>query len=599
MATSQISEVIQYLRRTVLLRDGAGLTDGQLLEDYISGRDEAALAALVRRHGPMVWGVCRRVLRNYHDAEDAFQATFLVLVRKAASIMPRKMVANWLYGVAHQTALKARATAAKKKGRERQVKEMPEPAAVEQDLWSDLQPLLDEELSRLPDKYRAVIVLCDLGGRTRKEAARQLGVPEGTVAGWLARARTMLAKRLTQRGVALSGGVLAAVLSQKVAAAGVPSSVVSSTITAATLFAAGQAAGLISVKVAALTEGVLKSMLLTKLKIATAVLSAVVVLAAGASVVTLPARAVPPPRPVKAEPPGTPAAAPKEKPKGAQEGADAAAKKAHDELAKAYALQDEEVLKCVKPPYLAARQDWWRLVHAPRYNGTLDDAPSNMVLRWHKGELKHWSSTIAFGPNLAELLPTLAPLQPEEIEGDQDLLKTIQDADGDGFKERFGVDFIAREGAPAEKIVASLEKILRAEFALPVKMTFREVERKVYVASGKYRFVPVKGRADDRIEVYGKKLVDPKSGGHGRGNCAEFLRRAGTFIGKRIIAGKIEGLPQGQLQWHENYLAAFTEAEQQEARDPVSVLKHLTEQTGLTFTEETRSVRVLFVERKD
>src|SRR6516164_3393719 len=127
MPTGQISEVIQHLRTMVLLRDAAGLTDGQLLRDYLSRRDEAALAALVQRHSPMVWGVCRRVLPNHHDAEDAFQATFLVLVRKAASIVPREMVANWLYGVAHQTALKARATAARRKGRERQVTEMPEP----------------------------------------------------------------------------------------------------------------------------------------------------------------------------------------------------------------------------------------------------------------------------------------------------------------------------------------------------------------------------------------------------------------------------------------------------------------------------------------
>src|SRR5438876_3689332 len=152
MATSQMSGVIQHLRRAALLRDGAGLTDGQLLADYLSLRDEAALAALVRRHAAMVWGVCRRVLRNYHDAEDAFQATFLVLVRKAASIASPELLANWLYGVAHQTALKARATAARRKGRERQVVEMPEPAVMEQELWCDLQPLLDEELSHLPDK---------------------------------------------------------------------------------------------------------------------------------------------------------------------------------------------------------------------------------------------------------------------------------------------------------------------------------------------------------------------------------------------------------------------------------------------------------------
>src|SRR5436190_24003505 len=127
--------VIQHLRRATLLRDGAGLTDGQLLTDYIRRRDEAALAALVRRHGPMVWGVCRRVLSRYHDAEDAFQATFLVLVRRAASIAAPELLANWLYGVAHQTAMKARATVGKRAVRERQATEVPEPAVVEQDLW--------------------------------------------------------------------------------------------------------------------------------------------------------------------------------------------------------------------------------------------------------------------------------------------------------------------------------------------------------------------------------------------------------------------------------------------------------------------------------
>src|SRR5258708_6340488 len=146
MATSQTSEVMQHIRERALLRVRAGRTDGQLLADYISRRDQPALAALVQRHGPMVWGVCRRVLNNYHDAEDAFQATFLVFVRKAASIASRELVANWLYGVAHQTALKARATVAKRQGRERQVTEMPEPAVAEQDPWHDLQPLLDEEL---------------------------------------------------------------------------------------------------------------------------------------------------------------------------------------------------------------------------------------------------------------------------------------------------------------------------------------------------------------------------------------------------------------------------------------------------------------------
>jgi RNA polymerase sigma factor (sigma-70 family) len=265
MAASQINEIMQHLRRTGLLREESGLTDGQLLGCFIEQRDEAAFAALVRRHGPMVWGVCRRLLHP-HDAEDAFQATFLVLVRKAASIVPRERVANWLYGVAHQTALQARRNATRRRAREKQVTQMPEPAVAEQDLWRDLHPLLDQELSLLPDAYREVIVLSDLEGKTRKEVARQLGLPEGTVGSRLARARTMLAKRLARHGLALSGGALATVLCQN-ASAYVPSSVLSSTIKAASLFAAGQAAtGVISVKVVALTEGVLKTMFLKKLK---------------------------------------------------------------------------------------------------------------------------------------------------------------------------------------------------------------------------------------------------------------------------------------------------------------------------------------------
>jgi RNA polymerase sigma factor (sigma-70 family) len=289
MAISQMSEVIHHLRRALLLRDGAGLTDGQLLEDYISQRDEAALAALVQRHGPMVWGVCRRVLSNYHDAEDAFQATFLVLVRRAASIGSPELLANWLYGVAHQTAIKARATVAKRKARERQATEMPEPAVVEQDLWNDLQPLLDQELSRLPDISRVVIVLCDLEGKTRKEAARHLGLPEGTVGSRLARARVLLAKRLTERGATLTGGALAAVLAQNVVSAGVPASVASNTISAAGSFAAGHGAatGLVSGKVAALTEGVLKTMMMSKLKAVVALVLVLGFLGTGATVLTL------------------------------------------------------------------------------------------------------------------------------------------------------------------------------------------------------------------------------------------------------------------------------------------------------------------------
>jgi RNA polymerase sigma factor (sigma-70 family) len=288
-----INDVVQLLRRTALRPEVGGLTDGQLLARFIEQRDHTAITALVQRHGPMVWGVCRRLLRNHHDAEDAFQATFLVLVRKAGSVRQREAVANWLYGVAHQTALKARAMLAKRRTRERQGTAMPEPQAPEPVTWTELQPLLDQELSRLPDKYRIAIVLCDLEGKIRKEAARQLGLPEGTLAGRLTRGRALLAKRLARQGLAVSGGALAAVLSQKAASADVPISLVFSTIQATSMLAGGQAAapGVISVQVAALTEGVMKGMLLTKLKIPLALVVALAITGTGVAYRFLPTQA--------------------------------------------------------------------------------------------------------------------------------------------------------------------------------------------------------------------------------------------------------------------------------------------------------------------
>jgi RNA polymerase sigma factor (sigma-70 family) len=267
MATAQMDTVIRHLRRSVLWQDAAGRTDGQLLESFIDEKDEAAFAALVRRHGTMVFGVCLRLVRNHHDAEDAFQATFLVLARKAATVRPRGMVGNWLHGVALRTAMKARTMTAKRRGREKNVTEMPEHEATPQDQCQDLEPLIDQELNGLPENYRLPILLCDLEGKSIKEATLQLGWPQGTLAGRLARGRKLLARRLAKRGVVASAASLAAV-SRNVASAGVPASLMISTVKTATLIAAGQAtvAGVVPAKVATLMEGVLRTMLLSKLK---------------------------------------------------------------------------------------------------------------------------------------------------------------------------------------------------------------------------------------------------------------------------------------------------------------------------------------------
>jgi RNA polymerase sigma factor (sigma-70 family) len=272
MATQPMSTIIEQLRRATLLQ--AGISDGQLLDSFIARKDEAAFATLVRRHGPMVLGVCLRILRNHHDSEDAFQATFLVLARKASSINPRPRLAAWLHGVACRTALKARAMRAKRQVRERQVAQMPDPEAPQSEHWHDLQPLLDQELSRLPEIYRLPILLCDLEGKTIRETIQQLGWPQGTVAGRLARGRKLLAKRLMQRGAILSSGLLPGVLCGNSALASVPPLLANATVRAAVAMAAGQTAatGVVLAELAALTEGVLKAMFIAKVKGVVAVL---------------------------------------------------------------------------------------------------------------------------------------------------------------------------------------------------------------------------------------------------------------------------------------------------------------------------------------
>jgi RNA polymerase sigma factor (sigma-70 family) len=268
-----MNSLIEHIRRSVFVGEDGMRTDAQLLGAFLERREEAALAALVRRHGPMVWNVCRRLLGSHHDAEDAFQATFLVLVRKANVITPREMLANWLYGVAYQTARKARAVTRKRHGRERQMKEMPEVETAERNTWHDLRGVLDEELSGLPAKYRAAIVLCDVQGKTRKEAGCELGWPEGSVSSRLARARTMLAKRLTSRGFAVGSAALTTVLAPNVCAARVPAVVLSNTTRAAALLASGQVVlSRISPTVLALADSVVKGMLVTRIGLSVALM---------------------------------------------------------------------------------------------------------------------------------------------------------------------------------------------------------------------------------------------------------------------------------------------------------------------------------------
>jgi len=195
-------------------------SDENHLARFLGGKEsdaEAAFGELVRRHGPMVLGVCRHVLEHDSDAEDAFQATFLVLARNAASIRDRRVLGHWLYEVAYRIAIRSRTRSSQRRAREKEVAQMSALADSSQarDLaWTELRPVLHEEVNRLPEKYRCAVVLCYLEGRTNEEAATLLGWPVGTVKGRLSRARDILRSRLTRRGLALSAAFLSLSLSK-------------------------------------------------------------------------------------------------------------------------------------------------------------------------------------------------------------------------------------------------------------------------------------------------------------------------------------------------------------------------------------------------
>lgn len=263
MGADSLRAMFRRLRR---LADagGAGLSDADLLDRFVRMRDEAAFELLLWRHGAMVLAVCRRVLRREADAEDAFQATFLALVRRANTVRRGAAVGAWLYRVAYRVALRARSTSPATSATAGP--DIAAPSTPDEVAWRDLRPVLDEELRRLPARYHEAVVLCYLEGRTHAEAAREIGCPKGTIAIRLLRARKLLQTRLTRRGVTLAGLLVAAT-----AASRAPAALVRTAVCAAS-------GGAVSGRVASLTNGVLNAMLMTRVK----ALGAVILLTLGA-----------------------------------------------------------------------------------------------------------------------------------------------------------------------------------------------------------------------------------------------------------------------------------------------------------------------------
>jgi RNA polymerase sigma factor (sigma-70 family) len=264
-----------------------GSTDAQLLERVASRGEggDAAFAVLVARYGPMVHRVCRRILSHSQDAEDAFQATFLVLSLKAGRLQRPDLLANWLYGVAFRVAAKAKANDIRRRVHEQRRMAMT-PEAVSPEGRSELLEALDEEIHQLPSKYRVPVVLCYLKGMSRDEAARHLGCPVGTIESWLSRARARLRSRLARRGVALPAGLLAMLLIRESEAASIalPRACVDAAVSIAirSQGARVMVAWMVPAPIMALTRGVVGHMLVNKIKIVVAM--ALMGLCAGAGV---------------------------------------------------------------------------------------------------------------------------------------------------------------------------------------------------------------------------------------------------------------------------------------------------------------------------
>ncbi|MCI0741711.1 MAG: sigma-70 family RNA polymerase sigma factor [Gemmataceae bacterium] len=282
MPASRSNRVLRCLRKAAATEHARELADRELLERMQRGHDEAVLAALVRRHGPMVLRLCLRVLRNQQDAEDAFQATFLVLSRKAASLGTQESLAGWLYSVAYRIAQKARVAAARRRKHEGRAAVRPAADPLTQITLQEAHELLDRELARLPDKFRMPLVLCYLEGLTRDEAALQLGWPASTLKSRLEQARQRLQARLAARGLALSGALVAMLFCEASAAAVVSPLLLDAAVRAGGAFASGQTTSVaIPVQVLSLAKGAMRTMAVNQLKSVLAMMLAVAVLAGG------------------------------------------------------------------------------------------------------------------------------------------------------------------------------------------------------------------------------------------------------------------------------------------------------------------------------
>jgi TIGR03009 family protein len=287
MATAQLGTLVRHIHKLAAGSRNNHQTDRELLDNFTAGRDESAFSALVARHGPMVLRVCRRVLGHEQDAEDAFQATFLVLAKNNKSIRRGEALGGWLHGVAYRTAMKAKRSAARRRKHEARSRDQTachgcDSRGTQDPAWSEVRVALDEEIQALPVHYRSAFVACVLESKSVPEAAAELAYKAGTVSSWLARARSRLRQRLARRGIELTALLAALSVAESTGRAAVPAALAHSTIRFGLSVAAGNSAvDVIPTHIAALAVGVTRALFLSKAKIAIAIVLSLSLLGVG------------------------------------------------------------------------------------------------------------------------------------------------------------------------------------------------------------------------------------------------------------------------------------------------------------------------------
>jgi RNA polymerase sigma factor (sigma-70 family) len=608
--------------------------DCDLLVRFVRDRDEVAFAALVHRHGPTVYGVCRRILGNSADADDAFQAVFIVLVNRAAVLTHRPTLAGWLHEVTVRVAKKARTTFARLRKHEQRAagaraEAVLDPAPNDAPAW------LDRELLALPERFREPVVRCLIQERPRSEVAAELGIPEGTLASRLDAARKRLAERLARHRVPLvfvgllvpvPAALQAATLRRATDGAGAALHQLAHEVTKM-MFSNTKWAGLIAVGVLAVVGGLL--------------------LTAG----------VGDPPAARLNPVASGTKEPKESPESGQAKAPDKAKEPPEPewmkaFSKVYQLADDQYVKRVAPPYIDERIDFnlhWvyrgkkvdaKVLEENRKRANEDSMFCMFFIEQDGKKLSYRTSLwwvglknapeMQQGDNLRtvwEAIGDVTGLQEPEVtleeKSKDDPLFTIKEPPFANRTKPRTVpytgkltvhgDFVTRKDAPLEKLVPQLEKILREECKLDVRLTLKEEEQPVFVVGGTFKPNPPEWRPKKELDIYATeeglnkeydhfdqnrssetpKFATVKSSLTG-GTPTKLVRYVGSRLGTRMVWDT--PLPtEPHISWY--YHRFFNPSKQQEADDidPDKVLKVVSEQTGLTFKKETRKVVVLYV----